>query len=84
MAALINCGFIKTSAQTNDVGIFFGQNIQNGWDSHAVTKLAAYLNMGDFSVANVMMSLYIDPDFIDCPIIDPDIKSPFAPTLQGL
>ncbi|KYP80199.1 hypothetical protein [Ferroacidibacillus organovorans] len=83
MAAIINCGFIKTSAQANDVGIFFGQNIQNGWDSHAVTKVAAYLNMGDATIAFLMNSVYIDSDVIDSPIIDPDIKSPMAPVFQG-
>ncbi|MCI0182763.1 MAG: hypothetical protein OWR52_03460 [Acidibacillus sp.] len=84
MAVWVNCGVIKTSAQANDSGIFFGQNIQNGWDSHAVTKTAAYFNMGDFSVANVAFTVYLDPDFIDSPIFDQDIKSPFGSMVQGI
>jgi len=42
MAASVNCRCIKTSALANDVGVFFGQNIPNGWDSHAITKMVAY------------------------------------------
>ncbi|PWI57610.1 hypothetical protein [Sulfoacidibacillus thermotolerans] len=84
MAVWVNCGVIKTAAQSNDSGIFFGQNIQNGWDSHAVTKTAAYFNMGDFSIASVAFTFFIDPDVIDAPIFDQDVKSPWAPMIQGV
>lgn len=84
MAVLINFGVIKIAAQTNNAGVWFGQNIQNGWDAHAITKLAAGFNMGDFNVLPSFISIYIDPDLIDSPIADQDIKGNASLNVQGV
>lgn len=84
MAVFIGFGGIKIAAQSNNAGVWFGQNIQNGWDAHSVTKMASAFNMGDFNVLPSFISVYLDPDFIDSPILDQDIKSNANLNLQGL
>lgn len=84
MAVFINFGGVKIAAQSNNAGVWFGQNIQNGWDAHSVTKMAAGFNMGDFSYLPTLFGLYIDPDVIDSPIADQDIKGNANINVQGL
>lgn len=84
MAVFIGFGGIKIAAISNNAGVWFGQNIQNGWDSHSVTKLANAFAMGDFNFMPSMINLYLDPDIIDSPIFDPDLKGNANLNLQGL
>ncbi|MCL6597882.1 MAG: hypothetical protein K6T81_03995 [Alicyclobacillus macrosporangiidus] len=84
MAVFIAFGGIKIAAQSNNSGVWFGQNLQNGWDSHSVTKLASAFNMGDWNVTPSMFNLYIDPDWLDSPVFDPDMKANGNLNLQGL
>jgi len=83
VAVFINFGGIKIAAQSNNAGVWFGQNIQNGWDAHSVTKLASAYNMGDFNLLSTMFGLYVDPDFIDSPVLDQDIKGNANLNIQG-
>lgn len=84
MAVFVGFGGIKIAAQSNNAGVWFGQNIQNGWDAHSVTKMASAYNMGDFNLIPTMLSIYFDPDFIDSPISDQDIKGNANLNVQGL
>jgi len=84
VAVFIGFGGIKIAAQSNNAGVWFGQNIQNGWDAHSVTKMASAFNMGDFNILPSFISIYLDPDVIDSPILDQDIKSNANLNLQGL
>lgn len=84
MAVFIGFGGIKIAAQSNNAGVWFGQNIQNGWDAHSVTKMANAFTMGDFNVIPTFIGLYVDPDFIDSPILDQDIKGNNTINIQGL
>jgi hypothetical protein len=84
MAVFINFGGIKIAAQSNNAGVWFGQNIQNGWDAHAVTKVASAFNMGDFNILPTFLGVYIDPDLIDSPIADQDIKGNATINIQGI
>ena len=84
MAVFIGFGGMKIAAQSNNAGVWFGQNIQNGWDSHSITKLASAFTMGDFNLLPTMFSVYIDPDFIDSPVADQDIKGNANLNVQGI
>ncbi|MDQ0188199.1 hypothetical protein JI721_14780 [Alicyclobacillus cycloheptanicus] len=84
MAVLIGFGGIKIAAQTNNAGVWFGQNMQNGWDAHSVTKLASAFVMGDFNLTSSMFSVYLDPDLIDAPILDQDLKGNANLNVQGV
>lgn len=84
MAVFINFGGIKIASQTNNAGVWFGQNIQNGWDAHSVSKTAAAFNMGDFNYLSTMFALYLDPDVVDAPVLDQDVKGNANLNVQGL
>lgn len=84
MAVFVNFAGMKIAAQSNNAGVWFGQNIQNGWDAHSVTKVASCYNLGDFNLLQSFLSLYSDPDFIDTPITDPDIKGNANVNVQGI
>lgn len=84
MAVFVGFGAIKIAAQSNNAGVWFGQNIQNGWDAHSVTKMASAFVMGDFNLTPSAFSLYVDPDFIDSPIADQDIKGNANVNVQGI
>lgn len=84
MAVFIGFGAIKIAAQSNNAGVWFGQNVQNGWDSHSVTKMASAFNMGDFNFLPTAIGIYIDPDLIDSPMNDQDLKGNANLNLQGL
>lgn len=57
--------------------------MQNGWDAHSVTKVASALNMGDFNLLPSFISLYLDPDIVDSPVADQDVKGNANWNLQG-
>jgi hypothetical protein len=84
MAVFIGFGGMKIAAQTNNAGVWFGQNIQNGWDAHSVTKVVSGFSMGDFNILPTFLSLYIDPDVVDSPVLDQDIKGNANVNIQGI
>ncbi len=61
-----------------------GSGVPNGWDAHSVTKVASAFNMGDFNVLPTFFSLLIDPDLIDSPVFDQDIKGNSNLNFQGI
>ncbi|MCY0900680.1 MAG: hypothetical protein OWU32_00660 [Firmicutes bacterium] len=84
MSVLVNLGGIKVGALANDCGIFIGENMQMGWDSHAKQNTGVGSISGDGNVLTVCFALLYDPDMIDCPIFDNDIKSPAYGYFQGM
>lgn len=83
MAVWVNLGSIKVGGITNDSGIFIGENMQNGWDSHSKGNSGIGEISGDHNWLTVYMALLNDPDIIDSPIFDNDIKSPSLAHIQG-
>lgn len=84
MPVVIHIGFIKIGGMQSDTGLFFGQNIQNGWDSHSKSNSSGGSTNGDFNFLPTMMNLIYDPDVIDVPINDQDIKSPTFAHIMGV
>jgi len=84
VAVAIQIGFMKVGAMQSDAGVFFGQNIQNGWDSHSKQNTAGGSVSGDYNVLPTLMNYVYDPDFIDVPINDQDIKSPTFAHIMGI
>lgn len=68
----------------SDVGVFFGQNMQNGWDSHSKSNAAGGSASGDYNMLPTVMNYVYDPDIIDVPINDQDIKSPTLAHIMGV
>lgn len=84
VSVAIQIGFMKVGAMQSDAGVFFGQNIQNGWDAHSKTNNAGGITAGDYNHIQAMMNLVYDPDVIDVPINDQDIKSPTFAHIMGI
>ncbi|MCY0876734.1 MAG: hypothetical protein OWT28_10775 [Firmicutes bacterium] len=81
MASWVNVGQIYTSAMTNAAGQFFGQNVQNGWDSHAPTLIGAGFNMGDFAWMHTSRVAVVTKAQTLMPVFDPDQKYLYSPTV---
>lgn len=80
MAVFINFGLIIVNNLANAAGIFFGENVQQGWDSPAKTNQA--LNMfgvGTISINNI--NINSDPDFIDTPTTNNNLNAEPAPVI---
>lgn len=59
MAVIIRGNHLGIAGQMQNSGVFIGQNIQTGWDSISVDKIASGFNMGDFSLNTSVMSYYL-------------------------
>lgn len=80
MAVFINFGLIIINNMTNDAGLFFGENVQQGWDSPAKTNQA--LNMfgvGTISINNI--NINTDPDLVDTPSTNTNLNAQTAPVI---
>ncbi len=84
MPVAIQIGFMKVGGIQSDSGVFFGENMQNGWDSHSKSNSAGNGATGDYNLAPSYLNLINDPDFIDVPINDQDIKSPTLAHIMGI
>ncbi len=84
MPVAIQIGYLKVGAMQSDCGVFFGQNIQNGWDSHSKSNSAGNSAAGDYNVLPSQTNIVHDPDMIDVPINDQDIKSPTLAHIMGI
>ncbi|MCL6515802.1 hypothetical protein [Alicyclobacillus sp.] len=80
----LQIGFMKVGAMQSDAGVFFGQNIQNGWDSHGKSNHAGQSASGDLNWMMAWNNVLFDPDAVDSPIVDPDIKSPTWAHVMGV
>ncbi|WP_051344060.1 spore germination protein [Alicyclobacillus herbarius] len=77
-------GLVKVGAMQSDARIFFGQNVQNGWDSHSKSNTAGASPAGDGNCIPIYYNFIFDPDVIDVPINDQDIKSPTLAHIMGV
>ncbi|MCY0876070.1 MAG: hypothetical protein OWT28_07380 [Firmicutes bacterium] len=84
MGVVVNLGGIKVGSLASDCGIFIGENMQNGWDSHSKANTGVGAIAGDYNVLTVYLALLNDPDIIDVPIFDNDVKSPALGYFQGV
>ncbi len=84
LAVAINIGFLNVGGIQSDAGVFFGQNMQNGWDSHSKSNQAGPSAGGYFNTVWSYINLLSDPDVIDVPIMDQDIKSPTFAHIMGV
>ncbi|MBX5437153.1 MAG: hypothetical protein IRZ33_08045 [Alicyclobacillaceae bacterium] len=84
MAVAFQIGLLKIGAMQSDAGLFFGQNIQNGWDSHSKHNAAGGSASGNWNVIPCVFNVVWDPDWIDVPINDQDIKSPTLAHVMGV
>lgn len=80
MAVLINFGVIVVNNLANNAGLFFGENVQQGWISPAKTNQAfSILGNGNLTVSNI--NINSDPDLVDTPTYFADLNTPAAPTI---
>ena len=82
MAAIVNLGFIQVGSVSNDVGVFSGQNIQSGWDSHSPNVSNLGTLMGALSAEFTFVSVMNTWTAIGQPVVDADIKSN-GPMVEG-
>lgn len=82
MAAIIQVGNIQNAAMTNATGQFFGQNIQNGWDSHSTMMMGAGFCMGDWSRLYTTGVTLISRSNMSLPVFDQDQKCLYSPIAQ--
>ncbi|PWI58962.1 hypothetical protein [Sulfoacidibacillus thermotolerans] len=83
MAAFVSVGAFQISSMTNDVGFFYGQNVQNAWDSHSPLQMAAGYVMGNYDLNGVAAVWSYTPAVVLQPIADSDVKDNFSPSWQG-
>ena len=80
MAVFINFGVMVVNVLSNNTGIFFGENAQQGWNSPSKSNQAQRLyGVGCVSVNNI--NINSDPDGVDTPNIDNNINMPGAPVI---
>jgi translation initiation factor RLI1 len=80
MAVFINFGVIVVNNLTNNAGIFFGENVQQGWVSPAKTNQAVNIfGNGNLTVSNI--NINSDPDLVDTPTYFTDLNVPTAPVI---
>jgi hypothetical protein len=80
MAVFINFGVIVVNNLTNNAGIFFGENVQQGWISPAKTNYGLNIfGNGNLTVSNI--NITSDPDFVDTPTCNTNLNAPAAPVI---
>lgn len=84
MSVAIQIGLINIGGMQSDAGVFFGQNMQNGWDSHSKSNQSGPSASGFYNYVSSYINLISDPDVIDVPIFDQDIKSPTFAHVMGV
>ena len=84
MPVWFQIGYMKVGAMQSDAGVFMGENIQNGWDSHTKSNQAGSSATGDYNYLPTVLNIVNDPDLIDVPINDQDVKSPTLAHIMGV
>lgn len=84
MPAFVNLGGIQFGGSSNQVGVYSGQNMQNGWDSNSPNLSLFGTAMGQYcwqgSEIAVLNAIAPGTDNV----IDNDVKVNGSPLLQGL
>ncbi len=80
MAVIINFGVMVINNITNASGVFFGENVQQGWNSPSKSNQGQRLyGTGNVSINNI--NINSDPDVADSPNIDNNLNLPTAPVI---
>lgn len=80
MAVIINFGALVINNLTNATGVFFGENVQQGWNSPSKSNQALRIyGTGCVSLNNI--NILNDPDAVDTPTIDNNLNMPAAPVI---
>ncbi len=80
MAVFINFGVIAVNVLSNNTGVFFGENVQQGWNSPSKSNQAQRLyGTGCITINNI--NINTDPDCVDTPTIDNNLNMPTAPVI---
>ncbi len=80
MAVFINFGVMVVNTIETNAGLFFGENVQQGWDAPSKTNQAlAIYGAGCISVGNV--NIVSDPDVVDTPTMHNNLNAPPAPVI---
>lgn len=80
MAVFINFGAIVVNNIASSSGIFFGENVQQGWDAPAKTNQALNIfGIGCVSLNNI--NINCDPDLVDTPTFHTVANAQVAPTI---
>jgi hypothetical protein len=79
MAAVVNLGGIQFGGSSNQVGVYNGQNMQNGWDSNSpnASVLGPLMGQWSFQWAGAAPFLNVMPG--GQPTFDNDIKNNASP-----
>ncbi len=83
MAAFVTVGGVQFGGSSNQVGVFNGQNMQNGWDSNASNTSLLGTLMGQFSVGFALVAPFINVQPGGQPIFDNDLKNNASPLVEG-
>ncbi|MDH7578352.1 MAG: hypothetical protein QHH75_11180 [Bacillota bacterium] len=80
MAVFTSFGAIVVTSVSRSSGIFFGENVQAGWDSHSKTN-DGFSITGNALPVIAPLVIINDPDVIDSPINDQDIEGSVGPSI---
>ncbi len=83
MAAIITVGGIQFGGSTNQVGVFNGQNMQNGWDSNSPNTSVLGSLLGQFSLEFVFAAPFYNIQPGGQPVFDNDLKNNASPLAEG-
>ncbi|WP_026962333.1 hypothetical protein [Alicyclobacillus herbarius] len=83
MAAIVNLGGIVFGGSSNQVGVFSGQNMQNGWDANSPNLSLLGTNYGQFAFEYTMFGALNTWMAVGQPTLDNDLKNNATPMLEG-
>jgi|LSQX01.1.fsa_nt_gb hypothetical protein len=84
MAVFITFGAILVNSMENDAGVFFGENVQTGWDSHAKNNMGLGQVFGNGDLIISPLNIFSDCDIIDAPINDQDVEANLGPAIAKI
>lgn len=83
MAAICNTGGVIFGGSSNQVGVFDGQNMQNGWDSHSPNLSVLGTVMGQFDYQVVPITQLNNAMGVGQPIIVQNVKNNGSPVVES-
>ncbi len=83
MAAFVTVGGVQFGGSTSQVGVYNGQNMQNGWDSNSPNTSSLGTLLGQFSVEYAISAPLYNFQPGGQPIFDNDIKHNISPSMEG-
>jgi hypothetical protein len=80
MAVFLSIGTQVINQLSTTVGIFTGENVQQGWSSITKSNNAVFI-VGQLNLVINNINIVNDPDLIDNPNISPNIDASIAPAI---